>query len=302
MAGEIVIPPKNTITNTKWQNGDTYVSAGVVFTRMPDGSWKAPGVTLTKTSDGGYKGKLTPAQQKSSSSTGAQSTGAAAAAKMGATQTTGGSSWQDYLNTSGMNTGLPVGQEWANAYDLNTDPGFLLNQMPPLLRDKTLKILFDHGQYGGSKMQNGTGPADISAFQDLLRYANVKNLKWTDALNAYQQDVPKKAGLFGGAGKAPAQVTNPDDLKAVFKKASQDLLGRAIDDKLADHFVSTFQNQQVQQQAQVASKSGGVVVQAPDAGVSAQKMIEQKYGQEVRVQNAANFGNIMDQMIKGLAR
>ena len=66
--------------------------------------------------------------------------------------------------------------------------------------------------------------------------------------------------------------------------------------------MSTFQNQQVQQQAQVASKSGGVVVQAPDAGVSAQKMIEQKYGQEVRVQNAANFGNIMDQMIKGLAR
>jgi hypothetical protein len=40
----------------------------------------------------------------------------------------------------------------------------------------------------------------------------------------------------------------------------------------------------------------------PDAGVSAEKMIERQFGQEVRVQNAVNFGGIMDQMIKGLAR
>jgi hypothetical protein len=52
----------------------------------------------------------------------------------------------------------------------------------------------------------------------------------------------------------------------------------------------------------MATQSGGVVTQTPDAGVSAEKMIESQFGEEVRVQNAANFGNIMDQMIKGLAR
>jgi hypothetical protein len=161
--------------------------------------------------------------------------------------------------------------------------------------------------YGGSKRGNGLSSADISAFQDYLRYANIRGVDYEKALYLYKDDNPinpyLQAGGGGGGGrKAPRQVTNPDDLKAVFKKASQDLLGRAIDDNVAEQFVQSFQNQQIQQQTQMDTQSGGVVAQAPDAGVAAEKMIERKFGEEVRVQNAVNFGGIMDQMIKGLAR
>jgi hypothetical protein len=213
-----------------------------------------------------------------------------------------GSGFQPVKST---NTGLPKQFDRPTAYDLTTAPTYILGSLPPVERDQVLKTLFERGQYGGAKMQNGLGASDISAFQDLLYYANINNLdgQWQKALELYKQKFPINTSLQAGSGsKVPRQVTNPDDLKAVFKKASQDLLGRTLDDKFAEQFVTSFQNQQVQQQTQMDTQSGGVVVQAPDAGVSAENMIEQKFGQEVRVQNAVNFGNIMDQMIKGLAR
>ena len=213
-----------------------------------------------------------------------------------------GSGFQPVKST---NTGLPKEFDRETAYDLTTAPTYILGSLPPVERDKVLKTLFERGQYGGAKIQNGLGASDISAFQDLLYYANINNLdgQWQKALELYKQKFPISTSLQAGSGsKVPRQVTNPDDLKAVFKKASQDLLGRTLDDKFAEQFVTSFQNQQIEQQTQMDTQSGGVVAQAPDAGVSAESMIEQKFGQEVRVQNAVNFGNIMDQMIKGLAR
>lgn len=206
------------------------------------------------------------------------------------------------VDNSGINTGLPPGIS-GGIYDLDTSPQYILNSMRPDTRDKILRTLFERDQYGGSKMGNGIDSADVSAFRDLLYYANVQNKTYDQALELYKNQFPVKSSILAGSGKrAPKQVSNPDDLKAVFKKASMDLLGRTVDDNVANQFVQSFQNQQVQQQTQLAARSGGVVTQAPDAGVSAEKMIERKFGEEVRVQNAVNFGSIMDQMIKGLAR
>jgi hypothetical protein len=206
------------------------------------------------------------------------------------------------VDSSGINTGLPPGIS-GGIYDLDVYPRYELNRMKPSVRADILQILFERGQYGGSKMGNGIDSADVSAFRDLLAWANVQNKDYADALQLYKNQFPVKSSIIAGSGiRAPKQVSNPDDLKAVFKKASMDLLGRTVDDDVANQFVQSFQNQQVRQQTQMATQSGGVVAQAPDAGVSAEKMIEQKFGQEVRVQNAVNFGGIMDQMIKGLAR
>ena len=188
-------------------------------------------------------------------------------------------------------------------YNPSEESQFILQQLTPKRRDDLLRIIYERGGYGGSKMGNGLGNADISAFANLLYFSNIEGKSWDKSLAVYQKTFPVKGSLLAGSGtRAPKQVTNPDDLKIVFRKAAQDLLGRAVDDKAAEQFVQSFQKQQVEAQTAAQTQPGGVVAQAPDAGVSAEKMIEQKFGGEVRVQQAADLGNIMDQMIKGLAR
>ena len=307
MAGEITIPAKNPNDGTSWETGDTVVKAGVRFTRQSNGSWKAPvAVTLTRDSKGNFTGKLTPEQQKAPSA-GSSYTASTADGEALTPAQIEQKLRDQALIVSSSNTGLPEGMATSSSYDLTTQPRYILTTMDPRKREEILRELYLRGGYQGQKRGNGISNSDISAFQDYLNYANIMGVDYEKALYLYKDQNPVnpylQAGGGGGGGrKAPRQVTNPADLKAVFKKASQDLLGQAIDDNVAEQFVQSFQNQQLQQQTQLETQSGGVVAQAPDAGVAAEKMIERRFGEEVRVQNAVNFGGIMDQMIKGLAR
>lgn len=306
MAGEITIPAKNPNDGTSWETGDTVVKSGVRFTRQSNGTWSSPvAVTLTRDSEGNFTGKLTPEQQKAPSA-GSSSTASTADGEALTPAQIEQKLRDEALIVSSSNTGLPEGMATSSSYDLTTQPRYILTTMEPRKREEILRELYLRGGYQGQKRGNGISNSDISAFQDYLNYANIMGVNYEKALYLYKDQNPVnpylQAGGGGGGRKAPRQVTNPDDLKAVFKKASQDLLGRAIDDNVAEQFVQSFQNQQLQQQTQLETQSGGVVAQAPDAGVAAEKMIERKFGEEVRVQNAANLGNIMDKMIKGLAR
>ena len=305
MAGEITIPAKNPNDGTSWETGDTVVKAGVRFTRQSNGSWKAPvAVTLTRDSKGNFTGKLTPEQQKAPSA-GSSSTVSTADSEALTPAQIEQKLRDQALIVSSSNTGLPEGMATSSSYDLTTQPRYILTTMDPRKREEILRELYLRGGYQGQKRGNGISNSDISAFQDYLNYANIMGVDYEKALYLYKDQNPVNPYLQAGGGggrKAPRQVTNPADLKAVFKKASQDLLGQAIDDNVAEQFVQSFQNQQLQQQTQLETQSGGVVAQAPDAGVAAEKMIERRFGEEVRVQNAVNFGGIMDQMIKGLAR
>lgn len=306
MAGEITIPAKDPNDGTSWETGDTVVKAGVTFTRQSNGTWSSPvAVTLTRDSEGNFTGKLTPEQQKSPS-TSSSSTASTADGEALTPAQIEQKLRDEALIVSSSNTGLPEGMATSSSYDLTTQPRYILTTMDPRKREEILRELYLRGGYQGQKRGNGISNSDISAFQDYLNYANIMGIDYEKALYLYKDQNPVnpylQAGGGGGGRKAPRQVTNPADLKAVFKKASQDLLGRAIDDNVAEQFVQSFQNQQLQQQTQLETQSGGVVAQAPDAGVAAEKMIERRFGEEVRVQNAVNFGGIMDQMIKGLAR
>lgn len=280
MAVTVTIPLEDPKTGKPWKNGDSWTSAGKTFTYGPKGWTEKKSSSSKGSSDSKSDGQ--PLTQEELEQQIRDAAGAVASSK----------------------TGLPVGVGRSDAYDLTTQPAYILSTLPPATRDPLLKELYLRGTYEGQKMGNGLSDADINAFQRYLRYSNFKEVPWEKALALFKRDFPVNPSLQAGGGgrKAPKQVTNPADLKAVFKKASQDLLGRAIDDNIAEQFVQSFQNQQVQQQTQLDTQSGGVVVQAPDAGVAAQSMIEKKFGQEVRVQKAVDFGNIMDQMIKGLAR
>ena len=266
MAEETIpkIPKKNPNDGSAWQTGDTYLTGGKTYILNSKGKWIVP--------------KTTAAEQEIVDS-----------------------ATDAYLSQT--KTGLPAGQEKPDSYDLTTQPKYILAKMGDVQRKKILKELYIRGQYGGSKMQNGLGTSDIGAFQDLLYYANVKGKPWQQAFDLYKKEFPAKTSLVPGAGRvAPKQVSSPDDLKAVFKKVSQELLGRSVDSETANEFVAAFQKQQISMQTKLDKQSGGTVQQTPDASLVAEKMIGKKYGGELRVQRAVNFGSIMDEMIKGLAR
>ena len=79
-------------------------------------------------------------------------------------------------------------------------------------------------------------------------------------------------------------------------------MGRAVDEKIADSFVSMIQAQERARQEQYQTQSGGIVEQTPDVGTLATKQIEEKFALEQRVQSAANAAGIIDNLVKGLAR
>lgn len=170
-------------------------------------------------------------------------------------------------------------------------------------REKVLKTLYESGQYGGSKRGNGFANSDINAFSDLLWYANYKKKPFMQALTDYQKDFPKNPSMMSGVGRTPPrQVTNPDEIKAVFRKTAQGMLGRALPEDVADQFVQMIQSQQATFQQKLATQSGGTVVQPADAGLQAEQLVESQFEDQLRVQNAATFAGTMDQMIKGLAQ
>lgn len=188
-------------------------------------------------------------------------------------------------------------------YIPNDDANFILSTMVPAQRENLLKKLYERGQYGGAQRGNGLQSQDVGAMADLLYYANALGIPWEQALVRYERDFPVKTNLVPGTGRrAPIQVSDSADIKKVFKATAQNLLGRAVDDKIADSFVSMIQAQQRAQQEQYQTQSGGVVEQTPDVAVMAQKQIESQFAVEQRVQNAANAASIIDNLVKGLAR
>jgi hypothetical protein len=138
----------------------------------------------------------------------------------------------------------------------------------------------------------------------LLWFSNQVNKKFDRAIDEYQKEFGKDPRLVSGAGgvrKAPRQVSNPAEIKAVFRKTAQNMLGRSLPDDVADQFVQMIQSQQATFQQQLATQSGGTIAQPAAMDVQAQQLVESQFEDQLRVQNAATFAGTMDQMIKGLA-
>lgn len=107
-----------------------------------------------------------------------------------------------------------------------------------------------------------------SAYRKLLIRANAMGVDDGTALDDLRTNpLNVNAGKKRGAGAAlPKQIlTNPTDIKRVFRAAVEDTLGtsRVPDDKL-NRFVSAYQEMERQAQVAAQAKTGGVVVDAPD--------------------------------------
>jgi hypothetical protein len=88
------------------------------------------------------------------------------------------------------------------------------------------------------------------------------------------------------------QLSNPADLKTVFKKAAQDSLGHNLADGDLNRLVETYQAQQLQYQKQVSA--GGTTVQAPNAETFATKNIAQDFGAEVNTRKLSDIFGVID--------
>lgn len=180
-------------------------------------------------------------------------------------------------------------------YDLVTDRNVILQQMDATARTKLLNGLAL--RMSGYKPGTGLEDKDKSAFADLLLYANVAGKPWSEAYVEFVRTTP----VVQRVEKAPTiRVTSPDDVKAVFRKTAQDLLGRDVGDMEAAKFADIYQKLQIgtAQRAQ----AGGVVVEEPSAGVLAEQQIEQRFGAEAQAYRAMQFMSVMDAAIKKLGQ
>lgn len=180
-------------------------------------------------------------------------------------------------------------------YDINTDKNVILQQMNPDLRNKLLKGLSQ--RISGYKPGTGFDDKDKSAFGDLLLYANVAGKPWSEAYVEFLQKVPIVQKL---TKPQTIRVTSPDDVKAVFRKTAQDLLGRDVGEGEAAKFADIYQKLQIN--TAQAVQRGGVVVEEPSASVLAEKRIEKQFGAETQAYRALQFMNVMDQAIKKLGQ
>ena len=178
-------------------------------------------------------------------------------------------------------------------YDVNTDRNVILQQMNPKLRTQVLNGLAL--RVSGYKPGNGLEDKDKAVFGDLLVYANVAGKPWSEAYADFVKNVP----VAQKVSKAPTiRVTSADDIKAVFRKTAQDLLGRDIGDTEAAKFADMYQKLQIG--AAQRAQAGGVVVQEPDASVLAEKKIEKQFGAQTQAYRTMQFMEIMDGAIKKL--
>jgi hypothetical protein len=105
-----------------------------------------------------------------------------------------------------------------------------------------------------------------------------------------------------GAGKKlPAySVTNPADLRAVFKKTAQDLLGRTLGDGDLNRMVEAYQQKESTYQKAAYAGGGVNVSQAPNAQTFAQSSLENDFGTEVNTQKLDGiFSSLNDMLMKG---
>lgn len=162
-----------------------------------------------------------------------------------------------------------------------------LATMTPAARKAFLNRLQSVGIYGSSKPSaTGFDTRDLSAMRDAIRYANSKGVTLDVAATLMASEFPR-VSTTKSIRYSPKQ-----DLRAVFKKTAQELLGRNLPDAEVDRFVKAYQGMEKTEQL------GGAA--APSAGVAAEQQVMRRQGVEADAVGALRLAEIMDQKIKAL--
>jgi hypothetical protein len=152
--------------------------------------------------------------------------------------------------------------------------------------------LYQAGSLGKNYTPGIVDNSTRSAFREVLGVANRQSTDWVAALKTI------KSAVAAQPGDLPTyRLSNPQDLKAVFNKAAQEMLGRTLSDADMNDLVSTFQQRELRAQQQ--ARSGGTVTQAPEAGTFVEKKLTSQFGSEVNVRNMSDIFAGIDQALSG---
>jgi hypothetical protein len=147
------------------------------------------------------------------------------------------------------------------------------------------------GAYGSRKpSRDGLQDIDLAAVRDVMRVANAEGvtLDVATALIA-----TKYGGLGQGAGGGQRIRTTPkQDLSAVFRRVSGELLGRRLSDAEINKFVKAYNRMET------AEATGGAI--APSVEGAAIAQIEARQPEEASAMGLLQLTNIIDDSIKGL--
>lgn len=142
--------------------------------------------------------------------------------------------------------------------------------------------------------------ASMNAYTQLLAYANASGLDAGTALSQWGQ----AHALDPNAGKAPLQVkvTNPEDLRKVFRQSVIDTLGQGWDTAKIDQMVSAYQATETaaQQQAYNQADSGGTVTAPPDPGTFAADQVRQEDPTGAQAHDALGYEKQFFAALKGV--
>lgn len=216
----------------------------------------------------------------------------------GATKTVGTLNPEDVIQSSaGSNEFIYIGQNLVNSSGIvsrgqyTEDEAYSeLARLAPAQRRQLQNLLYSVGAYGNTKPSgSGFNSSDFSAMREAMLYANTKGVTLDVATSMMVAEI----GTMGGVGGAQRVRTTPkQDLQAVFRQVSSQVLGRRLSDSEVEKFIKAYN------QKEVSAAYGGP--EAPQASVAAQEAVTAAAPDEADAVGALSLTNIFDDMIKGL--
>jgi hypothetical protein len=163
-----------------------------------------------------------------------------------------------------------------------------LAKLPLAERRALQNQLYSVGAYGNSRpSRSGFNSADFSAMREAMLYANSKGVTLDVAVSMMAAELG--TGVGGGAR---IRTTPKQDLQAVFRQASSQILGRRLSDAEVEKFVKAYNRQEVNQ------AMGGAM--APSVQTAATQAVEAAAPDEAAAMGALRLTNVIDSAIKEL--
>jgi hypothetical protein len=163
-----------------------------------------------------------------------------------------------------------------------------LARMPLAERRAFQNALYSVGAYGRSKpSKTGFNATDLAAVRQAMYTANIDGVTLDVAVGLM-------ATKYGGSAPAAARIrtTPKQDLSAVFRRVSGELLGRRLSDAEINKFVKAYNR------LETAEATGGAI--APSVEGAAIAQIEARQPEEASAMGLLQLTNIIDDSIKGL--
>lgn len=150
-------------------------------------------------------------------------------------------------------------------------------------------------------------PASVNAYQNLLAFANSSGLDAQTALMRWQSAHTQTGDTGTPHQPLVVQLTNPDDLKQVFRKAVIDTLGQGWTSDQLDQMVNTYQGMQrsaQEQQYQMTGSGsstdpgqGGTITAPPDPTTFATQQAQQQNPNLAQEHSALGFVDQFKQLV-----